>query len=227
MLQSLMTPLVKPPPHTEIAENIRRRQLAWLKFLVDKTGLTKTEIARQAGVSPSTLSKFENDPDNIAQLEAMTVRKIEASTGYPLASYERAPAAGGLAAPEAEPYAARDGDPVQRALAAYVEGENAIVPWRLNTAALEGAGYLEGDILLVDLNAEPRDGDMVCAQLYDWSGAATTVFRVFQRPFFLTSPGAPGRPVTPILLDGKAAQVRGVVVASLRPRTGPVRRLAS
>lgn len=215
-----------PQRHTQLAENIRRRQLLWIAAMVERMGLSRTEIARKAGVSPSTLSKFENDADNIAQLEAMTVTKLEAATGIFLATFDR-PLAGGLAELEAAGYeAGAASDPVTRAVAAMVAGENSLVPWRLETRAIELSGYLPGDVIIVDLNAHPHDGDVVCAQVYDRSGTAVTVFRIYQKPF-LTSASNVRPPLRPLIVDDNHVQLRGVVVASFRPRLSAGAREAS
>ena len=97
-------------------------------------------------------------------------------------------------------------------------GGNAIDAWTLQSAALDLAGYLPGDILMVDLNADPEDGDIVCAQSYDRLGRAETIFRRFQKPF-LTALSTQSNSFRPLIVDEDRVVIRGVVIATLRPRT--------
>ena len=71
-------------PSTQVVQSLRRRQLAYLEALVQKLGQTRTEIARGAGVSPSTISKFENDVENMAQLGSSTMEKLVHYSGGPI-----------------------------------------------------------------------------------------------------------------------------------------------
>lgn len=120
------------------------------------------------------------------------------------------------------PYQAEPGDSVEKLLRAIGGDRNAIVPWELNTRALELAGYLPGDVVLVDLNATPKPGDAVYAQLYDWPGRkAQTVMRIFERagPINLlvaktTDPGL----AQPHIVDGERVVIKGVLMPHrLRP----------
>lgn len=206
-----------PLSSTQVAQNLRRRQLAYIEAMTAQTGLTRTEIARNAGVSPSTISKFENDVENIAQLGMNTMEKIATFTGIPFEAWRaNAP----LQLQEAEAQFVDElplDDFIGRAIKAMRIGGNAVDAWQLKSRALEVLGYLPGDILMVDLNATPRDGDIVCAQSYDRIGRAETVFRVFQKPF-LTAHSLERNTYRPLIVDEDRVQVRGVVVTSLRPR---------
>jgi transcriptional regulator with XRE-family HTH domain len=218
-----MFPAVSQPSNhrsqTSVAENLRRRQLAYIDAMTVHTGKTRTEIAREAGVSPSTISKFENDVDNISQLGNLTMEKISTVTGVPFATW-RADAPPQLAEAEATflDDLPRD-DYLKRLITALRAGGNAIDPWVLRSRALEVIGYMPGDVLLVDLNAEAKDGDVVCAQSYDRLGRAETIFRVFQKPF-LTAHSMERPGFRPLFVDDDRVQIRGVVVSMLRPRQG-------
>lgn len=224
MLTGMTRSAANVRPFVQPHENMtRRRQKAWITHIMDRASLTRTELAREAGLSPSTLAKFENDPTNAAQLEKATVRKIEQRFGIRLDDFERARSEAratapreGLAGPEAEPFVGQPGgDRVSRAVALMIDGQPGVVSWQLLSNAVDGAGYLPGDVLIVDLNAGPRDGDVVCAQAYDRAGRASTVFRLYQKPF-LTAAGSTS--IRPMFVDDENVQIRGVVVASLRAR---------
>ncbi|HHY49525.1 MAG TPA: hypothetical protein GYA10_07245 [Alphaproteobacteria bacterium] len=195
----------------------RRKQLAWIRATLETNGWTPTRLAREAGISQSTLAKFLGDPLNAAHLSLRSVERIARVS--PLAPYATEPLPGrGFAESDAQPYdAAGADDIVARAVAAAKAGRNHVDPWVLRSRALEAAGYLPGDVLIVDLNARPEDGDVVCAQVYDRRGNAETVFRVLERPF-LVAAMLDRRPTRPLLVDDDQVVVRGVVVASVRPR---------
>lgn len=207
-----------PPSGSHAAQSLRRRQLEYIQLLVDTTGKNRTEIARGAGVSPSTISKFENDGDNIAQLGLSTIDKLATSTGIPFGERPvHAPVA--LSAPEAQALETMPGESaaLSNAIEALKKSGNAVVPWVLKSRALEVIGYLPDDVLLVDLNATPRDGDIVCAQHYDRLGRAETMFRLYQKPY-LTAPALSPITFRPLVVDDDRVQIQGVVIASLRAR---------
>ena len=205
-------------------ETSRRKQLAWIKAIMDETGLTMAGLAKKAGLSHATLSKFLNDPDNLRELDTRTVGKLAAVS--PIPHYENARGAmpEGFDEHEAHPFdeAQSDDELVSRAVAALKNGKNTVEPWVLSTDALENAGYRSGDVLVVDFSAVPRPGDIVCAQIYDLQGGAETAFRIYHKPFLVASSNNP-RHLAPTLIDQRV-DVRGVVTASLRPRLS---RLAS
>lgn len=199
-----------------LVENARRKQIAWIEAVLDHRKWRPSRLAREAGVDHSTISKFLNDPLNIAQLNTYTVEKIAEAGGIPpyLAFAPQAPR--GMAEDEAAPYAP-GGDPLAGAVAALRAGRNGVDAWVMKSRALEHAGVLPNDVLIVDLNGAPRDGDVVCAQLYDRNGRAETVFRIFEHPFLVAACGDPALR-RPVLVDNDRALVRGVVEATLRPR---------
>lgn len=196
----------------------RAKQLAWIQAILVFRGWTPTRLAREAKISQSTLAKFLGDPLDAAHLSLRSVEKIAQVS--PLAPYlTESPHHGrGLSETDAEPFAPGDrNDAATRAILAAKGERNHVDPWILHSRALEAAGYLPGDILLVDLNENARDGDVVCAQVYDRSGNAETIFRVLERPFLVAAP-LERRPIRPLLVDDEQVVVRGVVVATIRPR---------
>lgn len=114
----------------------------------------------------------------------------------------------------------------QSELAAVVEvildGRPGAEAWRLKTLALEGVGYLPGDILFVEPLADnemPKPQDAVCAQVMDYQhGAAETVWRVYDAPF-LVGAGHDRTAYKPLLVDGQRVKIFGVIRASYRPHS--------
>lgn len=175
------------------------------------------ELARRTGVNPSTFSKFENDPDNKAQLEPATIALIEEASGLRAFDHSVHAKPRGLAEAESARYEAEPLAVVHGAVKAIKGERNGIDPWVLKSRCLEAAGYLPGDVLLVDLNARPEPGDVVCAQVYDRNGRAETVFRIFEDPF-LVAATLDRTVIKPWLIDNDRVVVRGVVIASVRER---------
>lgn len=200
-----------------VVENVRRKQLQWLAFIRQVKGWSDADIARQTGRNASTLSKFLNDPENAAQLSARTVALIEQASGIPAYQSENVVKPRGLAEVESTPYEAEQVTAIDGAVRALKGERNAVDPWILRSRSLEAAGYIPGDILMVDLNARPSPGDVVCAQVYDRTGKAETIFRLYEHPF-LVAASLDAALLKPHLIDNDRVVVRGVVIASFRER---------
>lgn len=201
-----------------IVENARRKQLDWVRAILAANIWRPSKLAREAGLDHSTISKFLKDPLNIAQLNSYSVDKIAQAGGIPPYHTEPIVQARGFAEEEAAPWSNAGDDPLKPAIEAIRAGRNGIDAWVMKSRALENAGFLPGDILMVDLNAAPADGDAVCVQLYDRAGRAETAFRIYENPFLVAACADPALR-RPVLIDGgRQAVVLGVVIASMRQR---------
>ncbi|MEO1067146.1 MAG: hypothetical protein AAFW47_07195 [Pseudomonadota bacterium] len=199
-------------------ENMRAKQLAWVQAILEYRGWSQSTLAEKAGFNHTTLSKWKNHQRNDAQLSSDIVHKIWQVGGIP--PYNTAPSAParGFAEEESQHFdhaKANENSPILAAIDAIKAGRNAVDPWVLKSNALETAGYLRGDILMVDLGAHARPGDVVCAQLYEKTGSTKTIFRIFEPPYLVSS-STDRSLLKPILLDDNSAVVMGVVIASLR-----------
>lgn len=191
---------------------------AWLNSVLTKTGDTPSALARRAGLATTTLTRFLNDPA-APMLQLRSIAKIAhvagvQPIGVPAFSQSNTPARG-MTEPEGLPIIDTE-DQLAEVLRLLVGGRNAADPWRLTTRALEEAGYLPGDIIIVDLNRLPVAGDVVCAQAYKWAeGKAETVFRLFEPPYLV----AASRDLAlrrPLLVDNNQVIIKGVVTEMLR-----------
>jgi len=198
-----------------VVENVRRQHLDWYHFVLEVKGWDAAELSRRTGKHPSTFSKFLNDPENKAQLGPATVRLIEQVSGLKAFSTEIPVKPRGLADIESSRYEAEPLAVVDGAVKAMQGVRNGLEPWVMRSKALDGAGYMPGDVLLVDLNAKPEPGDVVCAQVYDRFGNAETVFRIFEDPFLVALTMRVNL-IKPLLIDNDRVAIRGVVVASFR-----------
>jgi len=193
-------------------------QRAYLASVMERTGWNQTELAQRAGLDPSTLSRFLNGGREGHALRQATIRKIAAASGLSASGEVMAPAAQGFAENEASPLEVGERSPLNAIIAALGQGRLNIDPWTLQSRALESAGYRPGDVLLVALDEIPALGDVVCAQIYDWTkGRAETVFRIFQPPYLIAAT-SDSRLMRPHLVDDGAVTIKGVVLHSMRGR---------
>lgn len=201
---------------------------AWLRKLPSAIGKSLTAVAKEINISPSTLTRpLKEGDDGTSTLHANTIQKVVDRFGIaPPADVTAAPLSGRRElqgfGEEAQPYQSRSGDPVEAALRALGAGRT-VAPWTLGTRALEFAGYMPGDVVLVDLaNASPQPGDAVCAQVYDWQNNRTeTIMRVFERASGVNLLVAKTADMTirqPHVVDGEKVVIKGVLLPHrLRP----------
>lgn len=184
-------------------------------------GISANELARRAKLAPSTIQRPLNDPAWPNVLSGRTLSAIAEIAGLKPLEFPSRTGAGSFGEPEAVPFqfdqeADAIGSNVDRAVRELCKGRNGRDPWVMRSNLLEMSGILPGDILIVDMNITPRQKDVVCAQLYQWSlMKAETVFRVYEPPYLLTNSGATSKPVA---VDGQDVMIRGVVDGLVRPR---------
>lgn len=200
-----------------VVENVRQRHLDWVNFILQTRNWSRNRLSKEAGINPSTLTKFFNGRDGTGLLQSYTIERIQQASGIPAFETSLPQVQRGLSEDESVRYEAEVTSAVPPAVEALRGARNGVDPWILRSRALEAAGYLPGDILIVDLNAAPRSGDVVCAQVYDRAGKAETVMRVYEHPFLVAATFDPSL-FKPLLVDNDRVQVRGVVVASFRER---------
>ncbi|MET3601021.1 helix-turn-helix domain-containing protein [Martelella mangrovi] len=201
-----------------VVENVRQKHLDWVRFILGHKRWSQTRLAKEAGLDPSTLSRFlKDEPDNTRMLNSYSIENIERVSGIPAFETSLPVLPRGLGEKESEPFDAEPLSSVSGAVAAIKQGRNGVDPWVLRSRCLETAGYMPGDIVIIDLGATPRPGDVVCAQVYDNSGRAETVMRIFEYPF-LVAASMDARLFKPLLVDNERVVVRGVVIASIRER---------
>jgi hypothetical protein len=190
-------------------------QLAWLTGLLAEYRVTATEAARRAGLNPSTLTSFIQGRREGHELSTGTVKKLKAAFKG-AKSFET----DGFAEDAAEPLAIENmpQSAIKTAINAIKQGRNAVEPWLVTGKYLENLRLYDGDVMMIDFNAEPVKGDVVVAQLYDWQRAsAKTVFRVFHPPYLLS--GALIGDREPLRVDDRSVIIKGVMLTRLSPRS--------
>jgi transcriptional regulator with XRE-family HTH domain len=187
-----------------------------IRSLLVQSGWTQTELAKRAGIDPSTLSRFLSGNQTDQTLRSSTLRRIEAIFGgtldlVPLQNPD--PELQELNEAEAEPF---KGVPLASLLPEFGTGSAKLDPWVLKSRALDQLGYLPGDILFVKLGAPALKGDVVCAQIYDWANRqAQTVFRLFDPPYLLAATQQTAL-LRPHEVDQENVVIKGVVQHMLR-----------
>lgn len=200
----------------------------WLRNLPALTGKPLTRLAQEIKIAPSTLTRpLKEGDDGTSTLHANTIAKVVAHTHVAPPGELGAPPPGRRPArgfgEEAAPFVfSTNYDAVLEAALKALAGEsNSIAPWQLRTRAVELAGFLPGDVLLLDLNATPKPGDLVCAQVYDWQHMkAETVVRIFDRaaPVELLLARS-FEHYQPLVVDGERVTIKGVFLPHrLRPQ---------
>ncbi len=195
-------------------------QRSYVLKVLERTGWNQTELAKRAGLHPSTLSRFFTAPPGAQALRASSISRIAQVSGIPMSAGDEPSAheASGMAESEAQPLANGITALADTILAALRTEAGAVDAWRLNSRALELAGYRPGDVLFVKLGAPPLKGDVVCAQVYDWVNNRTeTVFRLFEPPYLITATADISR-LKPLALDDENVAVKGTVLHALRSR---------
>lgn len=67
--------------------DLNKNQLAYLRRVMERTGLAPTALAQAAGVASTTLTRPLNDPDYAFEISNRTIKKIEAATGIAYADH--------------------------------------------------------------------------------------------------------------------------------------------
>jgi hypothetical protein len=192
--------------------------MAWLDWIGARTGKSDTALAKEAGQSENTLTRFRSRDG--AVLSGLTIRLICEMTGLPgPETYLLANSAGFSEEATAYKAPSTKGDDglIARLVAHAIKDRANAVPWVLKSRAIEAAGYLPGDILIADAAVLPMAGDIVCAQVYDLRQEAETVFRLYEPPYLISTSGE-STLRKPILVDNERVIVVGTVTETFRPR---------
>lgn len=192
-------------------------QHSFIEKVLAKTGWSQTDLANRAGLDPSTLSRFLSKGRDGHALRASTLHRIATASGLPYGE-KILHQTSGFEESEAEPYHYAEEDNRSIAIRALCGNHQNVDAWTLSSRAIEGLGYRAGDVLLVGLGENPRPGDVVCAQIYDWNkGRAETIFRLYQPPALIAVTQDISL-LRPYILGDNMVAVKGVVLHSLRSR---------
>lgn len=197
------------------------QQLAWLRAVMAYLGVSANELATRAGIAPSTIQRPLTDPEWPHALSGRTLAKIAEIAGLQVFEFPARSGGSGLGEPEAVPFQYGEekdaiASNVDRAVRQLCQGRSGRDPWVMRSRVLEMSGIMPGDILIIDMNLQPRPKDVVCAQIYMWQlMKAETVFRIYEPPYLMTNSGTTSKPVP---VDDQDVVIKGVLDGLVRPR---------
>jgi AraC-like DNA-binding protein len=205
-------------PKAEQRQAIQELERAWLQELVRLTGKSLAQIAGEAGLSSTALSRMFRD-GYTGTLSALTKAQLREYLGTPSPEQWEAQGRPPLSnefeesspwLPEADANAHRI-----KAVGELLAGRPGAEAWILRTRALEDAGLLPGDIVIIE-PGEPRDRDLVCASIQD--ARPVMVWRRYDRPYLTDLSRNADMRTAPELVDGKRVRIRGIVRDLVRSR---------
>ncbi|AVT76599.1 hypothetical protein RPPS3_25360 [Rhodopseudomonas palustris] len=206
----------------QIDARVARMHRDYLHNVVAETKKQPTTIAKLLNISPSTLTRIYRPKDGqISKMSAGTLARLEEFSGLAAPSLEPEPQKQPSEFREdATRYEADAGDPTLAAMIATIIGNKKnIDPWVIRSRSLECAGFMPGDVVLVDLSTMPRASEPACAQVYNWrGGTAETVMRILEPPYLVAATFDPALR-KPLLVDDDRVIVKGLILPHrLRPR---------
>ncbi|MGV8995948.1 MAG: hypothetical protein ACOH12_03265 [Parvibaculaceae bacterium] len=204
-------------PSNDEKDAFKKTLRLWLDGVRKATGWSFERIAREAEVSPTTLTRFMK-PDYPHLLGLDTIRKISATTRIAAPSelgVELAPAStGGFAESELKHWTPAPSDLNDAATPAGVDW------WEVRSYLLDLEGLLPGDKIAVDLNRQAQSGDIVMAQVESQGGRdVETVLRKYEPPMLMCRTTQRDYPA-PEFVDGTRIIIMGVAVSLRREMRG-------
>jgi transcriptional regulator with XRE-family HTH domain len=203
-------------PTIDDKETLKDVLRQWLATVRKSTGWSFERIAREADVSPTTLTRFMK-PDYPHLLGLDTIRKIAAATRIAAPSelgIELKPS--GFGESELKHWA-----PAPENLNDTTILSNSVDWWEVRSFLLDLEGLLPGDKIAVDLNKRAQPGDIVMAQVESQGGRdVETVLRKYEPPMLTcrtTQRDYPG----PEFVDGARVIIMGVAVSLRREMRAP------
>jgi hypothetical protein len=197
----------------------------WLRNLPNQTGKSLTAIASDVGVAASTLTRpLKPDDPGTSTPNQRTIDLIVQRYGVPAPAFAPAQSIATAharnIATDAEPFEPKQAGVIAEAVKLLAQGRADTSIYVMRTRSLELAGFLPGDIVLVDHQVPAKPGDPVCG-LVTMAGRepGCCVMRVFERAgSALLLVGASIDPAfrQPIAVDDRV-ELKGAIVGMIRP----------
>ena len=196
----------------------------WFKTQQKRVGATAEDIARVMGRSRVNVSHILTGRQRMSLEWAQAFAEV---LQVPLAQVlEKAgvtdrdtaqQAAPGFSDGDAAPWTGKTTNPGKfEAIGAAFGARPGVDVWTVKARAMELAGILPGDFILVDTHAAEmvKTGDVVIAQVYS-RGTAKTVLRRWSAPVLLAQ-CSPSEDEPVYVVDGDNVAIRGKVIANWR-----------
>jgi hypothetical protein len=192
---------------SQIIGDARAEAQELIKEIMERFLVEVSDIAERANLNPSTIYRWL-DPKKTNAPSSTSLRKIRAA--FDLES-QRAPLrAAGFAERELTKY---EGPPLGDELKYEDPNQTRFV---LQSRVLDMLGLMQGDIVLIDLKARPKSGDIAYVQIYGPDGTAETKLRLLRGDFLYTRSFDSTIFEAPIYHDGDRVVLKGKLVRSLR-----------
>lgn len=192
-------------------------RIEYVRGVMRRLSLSDYALAKLCDLSHTTLLGIDEEPSK-KRPTRRTVDRIAEKTGIPYGVPGAAPQAD--LAPDEPAIIVVEHEPatIRTAVMSLVGARKNAHPWLLRADDIAAFGYRAGDILVVDLDEAPRDGDVVCAQVRDFDRMrARTVFRVYDGGYLLSGSSAPVTRL-PLPVVAPSVTVMGVSVGMVRVR---------
>lgn len=194
------------PTPTIVSNDQRAAIRLWLAGLMARHAIKPADIQKATGIAQSTIYRMldENGPhiprlDKVAQIARAYDEPMPGAT--PQVSPER-----GMAEGDAQPF-------LEDAPADILPQTPDQSVWRIGNRALELAGFMPGDLVLLDMARAPKAGDFVIAQIYDFeTGTALTRLRRYDGIYLTTASMDPTHAERPMPVDGERVVLMGPLV---------------
>lgn len=206
---------------TEKKREIRASQVAWLHTLIKATGQSRSALATNSGLASNMLTRFLS-PAYSSLLTSATIEQLKVYTGLP-----------GPEGTNNRPLCVGevrelDADDLPEILRAAVEAVLAKSPnvtvWMIETRAIEAAGWLPGDVVIVDPLQAPKRGEPVFAQAINpRTGAEDIIVRLYEPPFLVPASYDPALR-KPTIDDNQHVRICGAVIAMFRGLSAEARK---
>lgn len=178
-------------------------------------GLTPTQIARDVGVNPSTLTRQMRE-DWTSQPRIETLRKISTRYRMPIPAIL-------LGVTEGSGFAEPDAMPITPQADEASNWQPNQSDWKITSPVLAAMGLMVGDMVRFDAAITPVSGDIVIAQHYKPRHTnAETIMRLLLPPYLLAA--EIGRPqIEPILYnpDSDTVVIMGTMIKRWSIRKSP------
>ena len=214
-------PRARPETARQHREETSRQHREYVLRIMKHLGMRLTPLAKAAGVSASSLVRLLEEGSTIT-LRGDTLTKLEKFSGVPQFGLVDTVSTPRGFAEDAVPFDAESADPaISAAIKALIGSREDAESRTISSRALEGLGYLPGDIVIIDLGRKPARGDVVCAQLSGMGRSESeTVMRIYQPPVLLAATF--DRPLERLLwVDDPRVKIEGVVLPHRLKPTAP------
>lgn len=201
-----------PQANVRIMEKNQRATKEWILAVADYLHLSPSRLALNAGAAASTLTRFLNDTTNTLTITQRTLDMIATYSGVPVHKMPGQKPRG-LGDEDVVPYNMADINVpawMHDAINAIVREKNNTEVWIAKGWALDIAGILPNDAIVIDYSRKPQNGDVVLARIHDANGNdPQQVLRLYEAPYLMAHSAKLGVQ-RPLVVDEHLVSIMGV-----------------